>query len=373
MNQTIGKDKLELDTPCLVLDIEILEKNLARMQEVARRAGKNLRPHAKTHKCSIIAQKQIEAGAVGMSVAKISEAERLIEMGIRGILVTAPVVSPPKIERFLGCLQKDPSLMVVIDDLDNARSLDQSLKTRDLRAGVLIDIDVGLQRTGIAPGRAVEFASSLSGFTSLQLKGIQAYAGQVQHIIGHKERMEKSLQEMLPASEVFTRLKKALPGCRIFSGAGTGTHDIDTRIPELTELQTGSYAVMDAEYLAIGSAENPTRFDAFQPALTILTTVVSTNQKSFVTVDAGLKAIYRDGANPIVLSPKKEDMTYDWFGDEYGRICYEESAETPHLGSIIELIVSHCDPTINLFDRFYVTQNGKVVDVWEIDLRGRSQ
>lgn len=373
MNQAIGKHKLELDTPCLVLDIEILEKNLATMQEVARRAGKNLRPHAKTHKCSIIAQKQIEAGAVGMSVAKISEAERLIEMGIRGILVTAPVVSPPKIERFLGCLQKDPSLMVVIDDLDNARSLDQSLKARDLRAGVLIDIDVGLQRTGIAPGRAVEFASSISRFTSIHLKGIQAYAGQVQHIIGHKERMEKSLQEMLPASEVFTRLKKALPECRIFSGAGTGTHDIDTRIPELTELQTGSYAVMDAEYLAIGSAENPTQFDAFQPALTILTTVVSTNQKSFVTVDAGLKAIYRDGANPIVLSPKKEDMTYDWFGDEYGRIRYEESAGTPRLGSIIELIVSHCDPTINLFDRFYVTQNGKVIDVWEIDLRGRSQ
>ncbi len=373
MNQVIGKHKLELDTPCLVLDFEILEKNLARMQQIARSAGKNLRPHAKTHKCSVIARKQMEAGAVGISVAKISEAEALIEKGIRGILVTAPVVSPPKIERYLGCLQRDSSLLVVIDDLDNARSLDQSLKKRDLGAGVLIDIDVGLQRTGIAPGKALEFASSFAGFTSLHLKGIQAYAGQVQHIKGHEERRRESMEKMRPAAKVFAKLRTEWRECQIFSGAGTGTHDIDTGIPEITELQTGSYTVMDAEYLAIGSAKNPLTFDAFQPALTILTAVVSRNQKGFVTVDAGLKAIYRDGANPIVFSPKKEDMNYDWFGDEYGRIRYEESAETPRLGSIIELIVSHCDPTINLFDRFYVTQNEKVIDVWEIDLRGRCQ
>ncbi|MCX5878718.1 MAG: DSD1 family PLP-dependent enzyme, partial [Deltaproteobacteria bacterium] len=167
--------------------------------------------------------------------------------------------------------------------------------------------------------------------------------------------------------------KKTWPECRIFSGAGTGTHDIDTRIPELTELQAGSYTVMDAEYLAIGSAENPTRFDAFHPALTILTTVVSTNQKGFVTVDAGLKAIYRDGANPIVLSPSQGGMVYDWFGDEYGKISFAQEVDVSPLGSVLELIVSHCDPTINLFDRFYVAQNGKVIDVWEIDLRGRSQ
>jgi D-serine deaminase-like pyridoxal phosphate-dependent protein len=137
----------------------------------------------------------------------------------------------------------------------------------------------------------------------------------------------------------------------------------------VTEIQAGSYALMDAEYFQIGG-ENQKRFEDFAPALSLLTTVVSTNQSGFVTVDAGLKSLYRDGATPEVCRP---GLAYDWFGDEYGKIYSTGSSALPRLGEQLRLIVSHCDPTVNLFDLFFVIEEGCVADIWPIDLRGCSQ
>lgn len=138
-------------------------------------------------------------------------------------------------------------------------------------------------------------------------------------------------------------------------------------------MQVGSYACMDAEYLAIGSAEDDRRFVAFEAALRLLTTVISANQDSFVTVDAGLKALYRDGGIPRVVTPGYLDTTYDWFGDEYGKVAAADTTALPPLGMVLELITAHCDPTINLFERFFLTRGDRVVGTWPIDLRGCSQ
>jgi D-serine deaminase-like pyridoxal phosphate-dependent protein len=178
---------------------------------------------------------------------------------------------------------------------------------------------------------------------------------------------------MQRAAELFRNLKEKEQACTIFSGAGTGTYDIDIQIPELTELQVGSYAVMDAEYLNIGVKDDPTRFVDFQPALTLLTTVVSVNHPELVTVDAGLKSLYRHGGIPFVISPGFTDLRYEWFGDEYGKLSREGSGNLPQLGTVLELVTSHCDPTINQFDRLYITRGEKVIDQWPIDLRGKSQ
>jgi D-serine deaminase-like pyridoxal phosphate-dependent protein len=375
MNQmtTKNKYKSELETPCLVLDMDVLERNLRKMQSSAQSACKNLRPHVKTHKCSALARRQIEAGAIGVCVAKVSEAEALVKAGLDNILITGPVVTPGKIERLVDLLTTAPSLMIVIDHPDTIALLDASLHTRDISMGVLLDVDVGLHRTGVRPSDVPALAEQIVSCPTLRLSGIQAYAGHVQHIQSYHTRKQTSHQCLQEAAHIFRELQATVPTCTIFSSSGTGTFDIDLSVPEVSELQVGSYVCMDTEYLDIGSADNDTGFTAFDPALRLLTTVVSANQEGFVTVDAGLKTLYRDGGKPRVIAPEHSTLAYDWFGDEYGMITGAEDAERPALGAVLELITSHCDPTINLFDRYYLTRGEQVVGTWPIDLRGCSQ
>ncbi len=202
------ENKYELDTPCLTIDIDILEQNLANMQAAARAAGKNLRPHAKTHKCSLLAKKQIQAGAIGACAAKVSEAEVLADAGVQGILITGPVVTAQKIERLAAILKKDPTVMVVVDHPDNARRLDEAMQARRLSLDVLLDIDVGLGRTGVLPESALELAGHITNSSNLRLKGIQAYAGFVQHIQSYPERKKASLECMQRAADLFCNLKE---------------------------------------------------------------------------------------------------------------------------------------------------------------------
>jgi D-serine deaminase-like pyridoxal phosphate-dependent protein len=263
--------------------------------------------------------------------------------------------------------------MVVVDHRENVRRLDEAMGSAQLSLDVLLDIDVGLGRTGILPESAFKLGEHIASCSNLRLRGIQAYAGFVQHIQSYAEREKASLDCMQSAADVFRLMKKNEPSCTIFSGTGTGTYDIDIQIYELTELQVGSYALMDAEYLNIAAKDDPVCFSDFRPALTLLTTVVSANQSEFVTVDAGLKSLYQNGGIPFVISPGFTELTYDWFGDEYGKLSRDGNGKLPRLGAVLELVTSHCDPTINQFDSFYITQGDRVIDTWPIDMRGRSQ
>jgi D-serine deaminase-like pyridoxal phosphate-dependent protein len=263
--------------------------------------------------------------------------------------------------------------MVVVDHIQSIELLAAALRARGQSMDVLLDLDAGLQRTGASFSAAQELAKAILARPELRLKGIQAYAGQVQHIPTYTERQAASHICLRGAAAVFREIQSLTPDCIIFSASGTGTFDIDLAIPELTELQVGSYACMDAEYLAVGSAADPTQFASFAPALRLLTTVISANQPGFVTVDAGLKSLYKDGCIPQILGAEHSGLKYAWFGDEYGKVSSSDGRKPPALGSVLELVTSHCDPTINLFERFYLTQGEKVVDVWPIDLRGCSQ
>jgi D-serine deaminase-like pyridoxal phosphate-dependent protein len=369
--------KNNLDTPCLVLDIDIFEKNLTLMRDFALSQNKMLRPHVKTHKCSTIAQKQLAKGAcAGLCVAKISEAQKLIESKITNILVTSPIVTESKIKNLFDCLEQAPELMVVIDNKENAELLSSTAIARDnkLPLGVLIDVNPEMGRTGVDYDNALPLAKFVNTLPGLQLKGIQCYAGLVQHIQDFEERQASSLDLMNKAAEVFRKMQKAGLPVKIFSGTGTGTFDIDTAIPEITDLQIGSYCVMDSEYCNIGSQNNKENFLTFRPSLSLLTSVISVNQSNFVTVDAGLKALYfTPHAPPYVLNPSGKAWRYEWFGDEQGKVFFDHEDIKPELGDVIELSTSHCDPTINLYDSIWIVKDGEVIDKWEIDLRGCSQ
>jgi len=371
--ELIGRKKLELDTPCLVVDLDLLDENLQKMQARVKTAGKALRPHAKTHKCSTLAKMQIANGAIGVCAAKVSEAEALVDAGISGVLITGPVAGRKKVNRLVALLGRAPFLMAVVDHLATIGLLENHLADIDRQLDVLLDIDVGQRRTGVPPAKAADLAESILSSSHLRLRGIQAYAGHVQHIPRYEDRRSASREALRKAAAVFKQLQARTEACTIFSASGTGTARIDLSLPELTELQAGSYALMDAEYLAVESTDGSDAAD-YHPALTMLTTVVSGPHGRQVTVDAGLKALYRDGGRPRVSTPEFGKLHYDWFGDEYGKLSAPNRATLlPELGMVLELVVSHCDPTVNLFDRLHITRAGKVVDVWPIDLRGRCQ
>jgi D-serine deaminase-like pyridoxal phosphate-dependent protein len=371
--ELIGRKKLELDTPCLVIDLDFLDENLQKMQARVKAAGKALRPHAKTHKCSMLAKMQVANGAIGVCAAKVSEAEALVDAGMSGVLITGPVAGREKINRLVSLLGRAPFLMAVVDNPAGIELLESRLAEKDRRLDVLLDIDIGHRRTGVPPGKALDMAGRLLASKRFRLRGIQAYAGHVQHIPRYEDRRSASREGLKQAAAVFKQLQARDEACTIFSASGTGTAAIDLAVPELTELQAGSYALMDAEYLAIESTDGTDAPD-YHPALTMLTTVVSGPHGRQVTVDAGLKALYRDGGRPRVVNPEYANLQYDWFGDEYGKLAAPDRvALLPQLGTVLELVVSHCDPTVNLFDGFYIARAGKVVDVWSIDLRGRCQ
>jgi D-serine deaminase-like pyridoxal phosphate-dependent protein len=226
-------------------------------------------------------------------------------------------------------------------------------------------------RCGVLPENSLKIAKEISDMENLNFKGIQFYCGHLQHIKSYRERKEMSLECMKRASDAFSKMEMAGLNCEIFSGTGTGTHDIDCNVKLITDMQVGSYTMMDVEYIEIGSLEDKKTFSKFPPALTILSSVISANHSGHVTIDAGLKGMYRDGAVPRVIS-NEADAVYEWFGDEQGKIICKDANKKFPLGSKVKLIASHCDPTINLYDYFHVVKSGKLVDFWEIDLRGCS-
>ena len=369
--------KTDLDTPCLVLDIDIFRKNLTLMRDYTLDCGKMLRPHIKTHKCSAIARQQLaQGGCAGLCVAKISEARQLIDCGITNILVTSPIVTEIKIKNLFDCFARAPGLMVVIDNRENAERLSTAAVARKTGSplGVLVDVDPQMGRTGVDYKNALPLAEFISTLPGLQLRGIQCYAGQLQHIKDFSERQNRSLELMKKAAEVFRRMREDGMPVEIFTGTGTGTFDIDSQIPELTDMQVGSYCVMDAEYCNIGSRNDEKNFMTFKPSLSLLTSVISVNQENFVTVDAGLKTLYfTPDAPPYILNPSGSGWRYEWFGDEQGKVFFPHKDTKPELGDVIELSASHCDPTINLYDFIQVVHDGEVIDKWPIDLRGCSR
>ena len=360
--------KCELDTPALFLDLEIFERNLILMRDTAKAAGKKLRPHAKTHKCPEIAKRQLECGnCTGICAAKLSEAEKLSEAGIQNILITSPISAPWKIAR-TGKLNREISgLQLTVDTPEQIRLL-AAQASCEHPLHLLIDVDPEMGRTGVSSNEALELAKFIQKFPNLIIDGVQCYAGHLQHIRDFNERITESTRLMKLGAASFNEIKKIAPQCHIFTGTGTGTMQADIKIPEVTDIQVGSYCMMDAEYLAVDHGKIN-----FPPALRILASVINCRIPGQATIDAGTKAIYvTPGAPPKVMKngAVDPDFTYDWsFGDEHGRLTFPENI-TLFPAQRLELIVSHCDPTVNLFDELWIVKGDEVIDRWEISLRG---
>ena len=361
----------EIPTPALLLDLDRFERNLTRMREHVRASGKQYRPHAKTHRCPEIARRQIEAGALGVACAKLGEAEVMAGAGIRGLLITTEIVTPAVIFRLVRLLESAPDTMVVVDNASNVDALARAMASRGLTLDVLIDIDVGGRRTGAQPGEpALALARAVGKHRGLRLRGLQGYAGHCAHVMGWAARREASLKAMTPLMETRRLFEQNGLPVEIVAGGSTGTHDIDVELEGLTELQSGSYCVMDLDYRRIGGRTSEMLTD-FEMALTVAGTVVSVPTGDRAMVDAGLKAFSTDKPFPPV-AVERPGITYEFAGDEHGRLTITDPSRAPQLGERIEFFPPHCDPTFNLYDRVYVVRGETVESVWEISARGRS-
>ena len=361
----------DIPTPALLVDLDRFERNLERMAAHVRRAGKNLRPHAKTHRCPEIARRQIAAGALGVACAKLGEAEVMAAAGIRGLLITTEIVPAAKIERLMRLVEIAPDTMIVVDHLANATEISKAAVAQGRVVHTLVDIEVGGRRTGVAPGApAVELARAVARLPGLRFRGLQGYAGQCAHVMGWKERRAASHAAMAPLMETRTMVEKAGLPVEIVAGGSTGTHDIDVELPGLTELQAGSYCVMDLDYRRIGGHEGQ-MLTRFEMALTVVTTVVSVPAADRAMVDGGLKAFSTDKPFPPE-AVERPGVEYGFAGDEHGRLTIVDRDRAPQLAERIEFFPPHCDPTINLYDRIYAVRGREVDGVWEIAARGRS-
>lgn len=367
----IGRDDAAalLQTPALVVDLDRLERNIAKMAEHAKRHGISLRPHAKTHKSAAIAKLQIAAGALGVCCAKLGEAEALAEQGVGSILITSPVVTERGIARLMALNARMPDLMATTDNADVASRLAAAAKASGKKLNVIVDIDPGMGRTGIRPGEgAIALVKLVAESEALEYRGLQCYAGQVQHMESPNERRDKSLSAMREFGELRDTLAKLGLRPGIMTGGGTGTFDIDPDAHVLTELQVGSYIFMDRQYNDVW--EKPGERTPFETSLFVATTVISANRDGLATTDAGFKSFATDAGSPIIDSGAPPGASYFFFGDEQGGIIYAGEKLKP--GDGVRCVVPHCDPTVNLYDRYHAMRGDALEAVWPVDARGRS-
>lgn len=361
-----------LNTPALVLDLDMLDRNIAEMAAFATAHGVKLRPHSKTHKSADVARRQIGAGALGVCCAKLGEAEALGEAGIESLHITSPVVTPQAIERLIALNGKAKDLMVVVDHPANAEALAAAAAKAGKPLTVIVDIDPGMHRTGVAtPDGVVELVKKVSGLKALKYAGVQFYCGSHQHILSFQERKQKIEERTEYLKGILAKLETAGLKPGIVTGSGTGTHHIDAKLGVFTELQVGSYVFMDHDYAVcdLRGLDRPT----FEQALQIDARVVSANTAGMATVDAGLKAMATEKGPPMILKGAVEGSTTRFMGDEHLAVIAPEGRAAPALGEQVILVPPHCDPTVNLYDDYYVVKGDTVVEIWPVTARGRSR
>lgn len=361
--------RARLATPCLIVERDTLALNLRTAADYAARSGIALRPHAKTHKCAAIAHLQLAQGATGIAVATVGEAERLAAAGIDNILITSTFSQPSKIERALSIARQGCRLTVVADNVAIATAIASHADAHGTHVDALVDVDLGRKRSGATTAElALAIATALAGSPRITVRGIQAYAGQLSHVADFSEREVRCIGAAQFAREVGARLAAAGFSIDVVSGASTGSMFIDASLDCYTELQCGSYVFMDVEYSAVDLQRSAAT--VFRPALFVQTSVISINQPDRVTVDAGYKHTSAKDTLAMVRPTTECDATYRPDSDEHGFLFFEPGATRPKLGRTVELVVPHCDPTVNLYDHFHVVDGDRLVDIWPIEARG---
>jgi D-serine deaminase-like pyridoxal phosphate-dependent protein len=363
----VGQPAEQIETPALVIDLDAMERNLTRMAEFAQAQRMRLRPHAKTHKCAALARLQMAAGAIGVCVQKVGEAEALAEAGISDIYITNEVVDPVKLER-VARLAGRLKIAIAVDSVIGIQRLAAALAAAGTRADVFVEIDVGHGRCGVPPAAAGALAHQVVS-NGLPFAGLQAYHGRAQHLRGAAER-ETAIRHAVGLARA-ARASASAAGidCPLVTGAGTGTFVHESVSGVYGEIQPGSYLFLDRDY---ADNEPSAAAPGFEHALFVKSQVMSRGV-SHAVVDAGHKSHAIDSGLPRVW---RRDLDFANGGDEHGilRPRSAGSSSLPELGEAVWLVPGHCDPTVNLHDHYIAVRGGldggTVEAIWPIDARG---
>jgi D-serine deaminase-like pyridoxal phosphate-dependent protein len=363
----IGMTLEEVDTPALLVDLDAFERNLRRLPE--RIAGRpvRLRPHAKTHKCPVIALKQVELGAVGVCVQKVGEAEAMVYGGVRDVLVSNEIVGAQKLRR-LASLARFARVGVCADDAGQIEALEHAAAEAGARLAVYVEVDVGAGRCGVAPGEpALALARAVADKPHLDFAGLQAYQGSAQHLRRWEERRQAIAEAARHAARTRELLETSGIPCPIVTGAGTGSFEFEAASGVYGELQCGSYIFMDADY-ARNLDRDGSPVSTFEPALFVWSTVMSRPAPDRAVLDAGLKALAFDSGPPAVFG--ESEVLYERASDEHGKLLVKAPTNRFAIGAKVKLIPGHCDPTVNLYDWYVGIRGERVEAIWPIAARG---
>ncbi|HWD59621.1 MAG TPA: DSD1 family PLP-dependent enzyme [Stellaceae bacterium] len=363
----IGMSLAEVDTPALIVDLDAFERNLRRLPERIAGTGIRLRPHAKTHKCAVVALKQMELGAVGVCCQKVSEAEALVYGGVKNVLVTNEIVGKQKLRRLMG-LAGMATIATCADDPAQVVALDEAAAEAGITLPVHVEVNMGGNRCGVEPGEpALDLARKIIDARHLSFAGLQAYHGSAQHLRSWEERQQAIAGAVGKAGATRDLLAQNGIDCANITGAGTGTFEFESASGLYTELQCGSYIFMDADYgRNLDRDGGETR--AFEPSLFVWATVMSRPNDERAIVDAGLKALGMDSGPPNVWD--EPAARYDRASDEHGRLVISGATNRLRLGDKIKLVPGHCDPTVNLYDWYVGVRGERVEAIWPIVARG---
>ncbi len=351
----------EIPTPALVVDVAAMDRNIKRMADFFAGGSCKVRPHFKAHKTPAIAKRQLAAGSCsGLTCATVGEAEVVVAEGLTDdVLIANQVVGPGKAAR-LAELAKGCDMKVAVDSEFGLHDLARAAQTAEVEIGLLVDVNVGLPRCGIAPGApALELAELIDSTDGVTLRGMMGYEGHVVGIEDRAEREPRATKAMGRLLESVQMVREAGLPCEIVSAGGTGTYDITGGMEGITEIQAGSYALMDTAYAKLDIP--------FEQAFSVLGTVLSRPRPDQCAADCGHKATTQDHGNPDVKGIEGASVMF--LSDEHATIALPPES-TIAVGESIELWPSHIDPTINLHDVMYAVEDDEVVEVWPISARG---
>ena len=352
----IGRSRSELETPALLLDLDIARKNIAVMAGHMERAGKSLRPHTKTHKAPQIARLQVDAGAIGVSTATAWEAIVMIDAGVDDILVANEVVGPSRI-RALAEAARDGRVTVAVDSAANLDDLSAAAVAAGSVIGVLVEVDVGMNRGGVrSKEEALDVARHAVSLPGIEWRGAMGYEGHCMLEPDRALRVTKQGKAMTHLFEVVDHLAADGIECEIVSAGGTGTYDLIAAHPRVTELQAGSYVFMDAFHGSL--------IPGFDVALTVLATVMGRHGDR-VILDAGRKGV---GIDLMLPSPVGIEATTAFVDEEHTGIDVPESSPLRY-GDTVELMAGYGPTTVNLYGRYHVIEGGVVTDIWPVMAR----
>ncbi|HZO53500.1 MAG TPA: alanine racemase [Bryobacteraceae bacterium] len=361
-----GMTKDVLPTPCMVVDIDLFEKNLKTMADAAKVAPIFLRPHVKVHKSVDVAKRQQALGAIGITSATIAESELMSAGGIKGVLWTKQPASRNNLMRAIALTKKDPTFMFVIDDPKVADEVEEAAGAAKVKCRVAASVFAGLTRQGIANGKpALELAQKLHSSKNIVFEGFMAYSGAASHTKGFSARKKKTAEDLSGVQESMALAKKAGLPVNIVSGGSTGTYNMDHEFG-LTELECGSYVFMDSIYKKVGGKSDDNIYTDFESSLSVLTTVDSKRHPGQVTIDYGNKAM---------LQPTDQVKGMSWMqverqGAEYGILRWKDGGGELKVGDRVEIYCSNLDMSTNCYDRYYIAKGNDIVDAWPI--MGRS-